>query len=78
MRCPRSRPATISCRQGKKISKRSGGAVAGVGVAAGIAAGGAGEGRRASVAAFPLISDFSLPGAYRNLIWRPHGFQYAS
>jgi hypothetical protein len=38
MRCPQSRPATISCRQTMAMSKPSGGAAAGIG-----AAGGAGE-----------------------------------
>jgi hypothetical protein len=38
MRCPQSRPATISCRQTMAMSKPSGGVTAGIG-----AAGGAGE-----------------------------------
>ena len=38
MRCPQSRPATISCRQTMAMSKPSGGVAAGIG-----AAGGAGE-----------------------------------
>ena len=57
MRCPQSRPATISCRQTMAMSKPSGGVAAGIGAAgigaAGIgAAGGAGERRRLNV---PII-----------------------
>jgi len=49
MRCPQSRPATISCRQTVAMSKPSGGVAAGIG-AAGIGdAGGAGERRRLNV-----------------------------
>ena len=33
MRCPQSRPATISCRQTMAMSKPSGGVAAGIGVA---------------------------------------------
>jgi hypothetical protein len=52
MRCPQSRPATISCRQTVAMSKPSGGVAAGIG-AAGIGdAGGAGERRRLNV---PII-----------------------
>ena len=47
MRCPQSRPATISCRQTMAMSKPSGGVAAGIG-----AAGGAGERRRLNV---PII-----------------------
>jgi hypothetical protein len=48
MRCPQSRPATISCRQTMAMSKPSGGVAAGIG-----AAGGAGERRRLNV---PIIN----------------------
>ena len=52
MRCPQSRPATISCRQTMAMSKPSGGVAAGI-AAAGIgAAGGAGERIRLNV---PII-----------------------
>ena len=47
MRCPQSRPATISCRQTMAMSKPSGGVAAGIG-----AAGGAGERIRLNV---PII-----------------------
>jgi hypothetical protein len=43
MRCPQSRPATISCRQTMAMSKSSGGVAAGIGAAGIGAAGGAGE-----------------------------------
>lgn len=45
MRCPRLRPATMSCRQTMVISKRSGGAAAGI-VGIGVGTGGAGDGGR--------------------------------
>jgi hypothetical protein len=53
MRCPQSRPATISCRQTMAMSKPSGGVAAGIGAAGIGAAGGAGERRRLNV---PIIN----------------------
>ena len=52
MRCPQSRPATISCRQTMAMSKPSGGVAAGIGAAGIGAAGGAGERIRLNV---PII-----------------------
>ena len=52
MRCPQSRPATISCRRTMAMSKPSGGVAAGIGAAGIGAAGGAGERRRLNL---PII-----------------------
>jgi len=53
MRCPQSRPATISYRQTMAMSKPSGGVAAGIGAVGIGAAGGAGERRRLNV---PIIN----------------------
>src|ERR1700738_5053606 len=52
MRCPQSRPATISCRQTMAMSKPSGGVAVGIGAAGIGAAGGGGERIRLNV---PII-----------------------